>query len=83
MKVYLTTNIDIFKGQFPTNYTQPPMIGAMVKIINWHNNPMKLPFDELEVKHLTYDDANNVRVELHLSELQHKQMIEYNLKVYN
>lgn len=80
MKIVFKTNIDKYKGKFPSNYQIVPQLGSFVAIENLKNT--SLPFTELEVKKVTHEDAENIIVELHLSELQAKQNIEYELKVF-
>ena len=41
------------------------------------------PFDKLQVVNVTYVNSELVEVELHLSELQHRQNKEYKLGVFN
>ena len=80
--VIFKTNIDKFKDAFfNTNYDCPPRIGEFVKISDLSfNKGKKLPFDELEVKKVTWTGSNSVEIELHLSELQAMQNISYKLK---
>ena len=78
MRVKFQTNIDMFKGKFPYNYPVIPRVGEYVMCID-----NTLPFDRLQVTSVTYDDkGENVYVDLHLSELQSRQNIEYNMRIY-
>lgn len=79
MKIVFQTEIDKFKGKFPDDFAVIPRIGEFVKVVNAY----QLPFDKLQVVDVTYYHHNLVVVELHLSELQHKQIIEYKLNVFN
>lgn len=82
MKVIFVTTIDKYKGKFPTNYQIVPRVGEFVKISNY-TEKHSLPFDNLEVKKVMYLDANNVLVELHLSELQSMQNKQYKKNVFD
>lgn len=80
MKVIFKTNIDKYKGKFPTDFQSVPRKGEFVAISDLRNT--NLPFTELEVHKVTYEDKDTVVVELHLSELQHRQNKEYKLGVF-
>jgi len=79
MKVIFKTNIDKYKGKFPTDFQVIPRKGEFVSIIP-HSH--RLPFTELEVHNVTYEDKDTVVVELHLSEWQNKQNIFNELGVF-
>jgi hypothetical protein len=81
MDIIFKTNIDKFKGKFPNNFTKVPTNGDFIKINNYylkHN----LPFDELQVKKITWLDSQNVEVELHLSDIQERENQTFDLGVY-
>lgn len=79
-QIILKTNIDKYKGKFPEIY-QIPRIGEKVKVNDIYEKD--LPFPTLTVVDVTYISHDEVEVELHLSELQHQQAIQYKLNVYN
>jgi hypothetical protein len=82
MQVIFETNIDKYRNKFPKNYKTIPRVGEFVKIENYNSQKHGLPFDDLEVKKITYVDANHVIVELHLSELQHMKNKNNRLNVF-
>jgi len=80
MKIVFKTNIDKYKGKFPSDFTIIPRVGEFVGVDKpYHNHT--LPFDSLEVKRVTYR-SDYVEVELHLSELQGSQVDAYKLDVF-
>ena len=79
MKIIFKTNIDKFKNKFPTNFKVIPRVGEFVKIEQGY----EAPFDKLQVVSVTYVSSELVEVELHLSDLQHRQNKEYKLGVFN
>ncbi len=79
MTVVFKTNIDKFKNKFPTDFKIIPRIGEYVKVVD----STALPFDKLIVIDVTYITNDLVLIELHLSELQAKQNIQYNLEVFS
>lgn len=79
MKVTFNTNIDKYKGKFPQDFQIIPRVGEFVQTTKYHQ---KLPFDSLQVIRVTYEDRENVTVDLHLSELQAKENLAYELGVF-
>ena len=79
MKIIFKTNIDKFKNKFPSNFRVIPRVGEYVKIEQGY----EAPFNKLQVVSVTYVNSELVEVELHLSELQSRQNIEYKLGVFN
>ncbi len=78
MKIVFKTNIYKFKNKFHTNFKVIPRVGEFVKIAQGY----EAPFDKLQVVSVTYVSSELVEVELHLSELQHRQNKEYKLGVF-
>ena len=79
MRVIFQTNIDKFKNKFPTDFKIIPRVGEFVRVEKGYVTPFK----ELQVIRVTYEDSQTVVVELHLSELQAKQNIQYKMNVFN
>ena len=85
MKVIFSTNIDAYKGAFPTNFVSPniPRKGDMVEIDRRNASKMvtkRLPL-QLEVCQVTWNE-NFVEVELHYSELQAKMLQSREFNAY-
>ena len=90
MQIIFKTAIDKFKNKFPTDFKVIPRVGEFVMVREEFHcnhsgvNPIKyLPFDKLQVVSVTHLNKDQVEVELHLSELQAKQNIQYDLNVFN
>lgn len=82
MKIIFKTNIDKYKGKFPTDFKVVPRVGEYVSIVSPEGSH-NLLFSELQVQRITYLDSETVIVELHLSGLQDKMNIEYDLNLFS
>lgn len=80
MKIIFSTNIDKYRGKFAKDFQIIPRVGEFVEV---ESNDESLPFNELQVVKVTYINKHDVIVELHLSDLQSRQNLEFKLNVFN